>query len=97
MLDAVNQAILKMIGEGLSIEEMIDANIGLKSTSSVHMRIRQLEELGLVDPPPKRKMSRSRFLTELGIRYLVAAGYWKERKAGIYRDYLDAFYPARNQ
>lgn len=54
---------------GTSIRDFKDI-IFLKSTSSINYRLRRLEGLGLINPPPTKHMARSRSITEFGIDVL---------------------------
>lgn len=65
--------VLQMIREHRSIQEIVDA-IHVKSTNSVHRRLKVLENAGLINPPPVPKMARSRTLTAEGERMLATYG-----------------------
>lgn len=62
--DNVDLMLLKMVNENGSVREMSSA-VG-KSISTVHNRLENLQEAGLVTPPPKPQMHRSRALTQQG-------------------------------
>jgi SOS-response transcriptional repressor LexA len=65
LLRDVDILVLRMINNRSTIQE-IQAALGLRSPSTAHKKILRLEELGLVTPPPMKKMARSRVLTDLG-------------------------------
>ncbi len=62
--------VLRMIKERASIQEIVTA-VGVHSTNSVHRRLKLLEAAGLVNPPPRARMARSRSLTEMGEKALA--------------------------
>ncbi len=62
--------IMKMVNDNSSVREMSSA-VG-RGVSTVHNRLENLEGAGLVAPPPKKQMHRSRALTQQG-EYLLTA------------------------
>lgn len=68
--DDIDLMIMKMVGDNSSVREMSQA-VG-RGVSSVHSRLNNLEEAGLVKPPPKKNMHRARQLTQQG-EYVLSA------------------------
>lgn len=69
-LDDIDLALLIQVSEAASVREMcayVDRGV-----ASIHARLRKLENLGMILPPPSRGMHRRRNLTELGKRYVKA-------------------------
>ena len=72
-MDAIDERILQLVNDHASIQEMADdCNI---SVGWVHERLEDLQEQGLVAPPPKKNQPRSRRLTPWGETYLQSSGY----------------------
>lgn len=73
-LDAEETQILKMVGEGRTIQEMGDAVS--KSVGAIFKTLTELEQQGLITPPIQlrsgKSQARSRQLTDLGKEYLRA-------------------------
>lgn len=68
-IDAKDLLILKELKEGpRSIQELAET-IGVRSTSTVHNRLEELEDRGLIIQPRKRQ-ARSRQVTDAGIDVL---------------------------
>lgn len=88
-LDPYDDQILMYVYEGKTMEEMRET--GLSSTNTILLRIRKLEELGLVVPPPSKNRPRGRRLSKSGIDYLLRRGYTTQRKAQIYQEYHAVF------
>lgn len=82
-MDEINEMLLYMVFKNASIQEMCEAT-GISSTSTVHMRLTNLQESGYITPPTKRKAARDRRLTQMGIDQLVARGYLKKNVGEIY-------------
>ena len=74
-IDSSDLLILKTFHErpNVSVKEVGEV-ILIHSPSSILYKLRKLEELGLIDPPPKSKQHRSRNITEKGIALLEQQG-----------------------
>jgi transposase len=68
--DDIDIMIMKMVHDNGSVREM-SAAVG-RGISTVHNRLENLEGAGLVAPPPKKQMHRSRALTEQG-KFILSA------------------------
>ena len=71
--------ILIDVHNGKSISEMAErADLSL---AGVHNKLRTMEEMGLINPPPQRGQARSRTLTPEAKEYLTVNGYLNDRVA----------------
>lgn len=68
--DDIDLMIMKMVGDNSSVREMAGA-VG-RGVATVHTRLNNLEDAGLVNPPPKKNMHRARTLTRQG-EYILSA------------------------
>jgi len=76
-LEPRDEAILVGIAQGQTIEQI--CKVVLTAKAYVHRRIVELEEAGLVSPPPVKYRS-GRTITNKGKQYLIACGYLKETR-----------------
>ena len=65
--------VMQMVHANKSIPEMASA-MRLRSYGGVARRLTKLQDAGLVNPPPKPKMARSRSLTKLGMEVVIKYG-----------------------
>lgn len=72
-IDTIDEILMRMVNDHNSLQEMAD--ITGRSKGGVKLRLNILVEMGLVQPPPRRGMSRSYKLTNTGLGYMTTAGY----------------------
>jgi hypothetical protein len=73
-LDPIDEMLLLSVDQRLSMTEMCERT-GLKSTNTIANRLKNLEKLGLINPPRRFRLARSRTLTSLAVQVLKANGH----------------------